>query len=141
MYYIYHVPGEKIGCSKYPDVRVADQGFSNYEILEEHTCIYTVSDREIELQKEYGYRVDNVPYFKTIEAQKIYAGKIKGIPKPYLSIFNKETKRKLTMEEADEIRSKYVPRTYSTHMLAKEYGVTSMVIHSIVNNRSYTKKA
>jgi hypothetical protein len=32
--------------------------YPQYEVLEEHTCIYEVSRREIELQEEYGYGVD-----------------------------------------------------------------------------------
>ena len=68
MYYIYHVEGIKIGCSKDPNYRVKDQGYSNYEILEKHEDVYTASNREMALQKEYGYPVDTVPYFKTILA-------------------------------------------------------------------------
>ena len=67
MYYIYHIPGVKIGVSTEPEKRVANQGYSDYEILEEHTDIYEVSSREIELQKEYGYRVDRIPYWQSKE--------------------------------------------------------------------------
>ena len=62
-YKIYHMPGVKIGVSTNPKRRVQRQGYSEYEILEEHSCIYTVSDREQELQKEYGYKVDKCPYY------------------------------------------------------------------------------
>lgn len=69
MYYIYHVPGEKIGCSTNPRRRVKAKGYSNYEILEEHEDIYVASDREIELQEEYGYGRDNpLPYYKSVNA-------------------------------------------------------------------------
>lgn len=72
-YYIYHIPHfvwkdgsvGKIGVSEKPKRRTKKQGYTEYEILEEHTCIYKVSDREIELQKEYGYKVDRMPYWKT----------------------------------------------------------------------------
>ena len=66
-YYIYHIKGKKIGCTQNPKKRIKDQGFINYEILEEHTDIYLASDREIELQKEWGYKIDKVPYWKTIK--------------------------------------------------------------------------
>ena len=69
-YYIYHIPGIKIGVSDNPDVRTKTQGFSKYEILEEHTNIKTVSEREIELQKQYGYPVDKVKYWKVRKMQK-----------------------------------------------------------------------
>jgi hypothetical protein len=65
MYKIYHVPGIKIGCSTQPKIRVKQQGYSNFEVLEEHEDIYVATDRERELQKEYGYRVDECPYYKS----------------------------------------------------------------------------
>jgi hypothetical protein len=61
-YYIYHIEGVKIGVSTNPQKRVQDQGYMDFEILEEHTDIYVVSDREQELQKQYGYKVDLSPY-------------------------------------------------------------------------------
>jgi hypothetical protein len=55
---------------------------SNWEVLEEYDCKYKVSDREIELQKEYGYPVDNNPYWKILEMHskqsKIKGGKVAG---------------------------------------------------------------
>ena len=67
MYSIYHIKGVKIGVSTQPDIRVERQGYTDFEILETHTDIYKVSEREIELQKEYGYSVDQVPYYKSYE--------------------------------------------------------------------------
>jgi hypothetical protein len=44
-----------------------------YEILEEHTNVKTASNREQELQEQHGYRVDNIPYWKTlINLKKAY---------------------------------------------------------------------
>jgi len=64
MYYIYHIPGIKIGLSINPEQRVRKQGYNEYEILEEHNNVYSASDREIELQKQYGYSVDYNRYSK-----------------------------------------------------------------------------
>jgi hypothetical protein len=64
-YYIYHITGIKIGCSTRPKYRVKQQLYSNFEILEQYTDIYIASDRELELQKKYGYKVDNLPYWKS----------------------------------------------------------------------------
>ena len=72
MYYIYHIKGVKIGVSTNPEKRVEKQNYNHFEILETHTDIYKVSDREIELQKQYGYKVDKVPYWKTYEQRKKY---------------------------------------------------------------------
>ena len=70
-YWIYHIPGVKIGVSQKPECRVLkQQGFSEYEILEEHTNAKEVSKREIELQKQYGYPVDKIEYWKTLKWQK-----------------------------------------------------------------------
>ncbi len=76
MYYIYHIPtfvhknGKigKIGCTERIDRRALDQGYQDFEILEEHTCMREASRREIELQKQYNYPVDKVPYWKTRES-------------------------------------------------------------------------
>ena len=45
--------------------------------------------------------------------------------------------RKLTMEQAQEIRSKYVPWEYTISKLAKEYGVSLMNVHGIIHNKTY----
>lgn len=70
-YYIYHIKGVKIGVSKNVKIRVRNQGYTldDVEILEEHMDIYKVSDREKELQKEYGYKVDTSYYWETLIAQ------------------------------------------------------------------------
>jgi hypothetical protein len=67
MYSIYHIKGVKIGVSTQPEARVERQGYTDFEILETHTDIYEVSNREIELQTQYGYPVDQVPYYKSYE--------------------------------------------------------------------------
>jgi hypothetical protein len=65
MYYIYHIEGVKIGCSTQVEKRVKEQGYNNFEILEEHIDIYEASDREIQLQKQYGYKVDTNAYWES----------------------------------------------------------------------------
>jgi hypothetical protein len=84
-YYIYHIKDfqwkngkiGKIGCAKDHIQRVSEQGYSEYTILEIHDCIYEASKREIELQKQYGYPVDRLPYYKCIEGRS-KGGKIGG---------------------------------------------------------------
>ena len=64
-YYIYHIPGKKIGVTCDLNNRVTvQQGYSpdEYEILESSSDVDYISDKERTLQKEYGYRVDMVPY-------------------------------------------------------------------------------
>jgi len=66
-YYIYHIPGKKIGVTRDLEERVTKQqgyGPDEYEVLGEYINIDDVSSMEIMLQKEYGYEVDRVPYNK-----------------------------------------------------------------------------
>ena len=65
MYYIYHIPGKKIGVTRNLKNRVTlIQGYKEdeYEVLEQSDDIDYISDREIELQKSYGYKVDMKKY-------------------------------------------------------------------------------
>ena len=76
-YYLYHIPGKKIGVTRDLISRVVDQqGYSldEVEVLEQSTDINYISDRELELQQSYGYRVDRQKY------KDLYINKIK--PKP-----------------------------------------------------------
>ena len=66
-YYIYHIPGKKIGVTRDLNKRVTEQqGYEphEYEILEETRDIDYASYVERMLQESYGYRVDEVPYNK-----------------------------------------------------------------------------
>ena len=66
-YYLYHIPGKKIGVTRNLNSRVTEQqGYSpdEYEVLEQSTDIDYISSRELELQKSYGYKVDLKPYKK-----------------------------------------------------------------------------
>lgn len=65
IYYLYHIPGKKIGVTCNLKDRVTkQQGYkpSEYEILEKSEDIDYISNLEIELQKEYGYKVDITKY-------------------------------------------------------------------------------
>ena len=73
-YIIYHIPGKKIGVTNDLYNRVEQQqGYEvgEYEILESSSDINYISKREIELQKEYGYRVDLIPYNELSVNQKL----------------------------------------------------------------------
>ncbi len=65
MYYLYHIPGKKIGVTRNLFIRVTkQQGYkpSEYEVLDQSEDINYISDLEIELQKSYGYKVDHKKY-------------------------------------------------------------------------------
>ena len=64
-YYIYHIPGQKIGVTRNLNKRVTEQqGYApgEYEVLFEGEDIDEISRLEIELQKSYGYPVDTKLY-------------------------------------------------------------------------------
>ena len=65
IYCIYHIPNKKIGVTNDLKNRVEkQQGYreGEYEVLEMSEDIDYISQREIELQKKYGYRVDRKLY-------------------------------------------------------------------------------
>jgi len=67
IYYIYHIPGKKIGVTTNLKSRVEDQqgyGPGEYEILGRYTDITGAAERELYYQRIYGYPVDIVPYDK-----------------------------------------------------------------------------
>jgi len=64
-YYLYHIPGKKIGVTRDLNKRVTQvQGYQpgEYEVLESSSDINYISEKEIELQKSYGYRKDHKLY-------------------------------------------------------------------------------
>jgi len=65
MYYLYHIPGKKIGVTRDLNTRVTlMQGYkkNEYEVLDQSDDIDYISNREIELQQSYGYRKDRTLY-------------------------------------------------------------------------------
>ena len=72
-YYLYHIPGKKIGVTRDLNKRVTQvQGYKpgEYEVLESSTDIDYISNREIELQKSFGYRKD-MKLYKNLFKMKI----------------------------------------------------------------------
>ena len=67
IYYIYHIPGKKIGVTRDLNKRVTEQqGYEQheYEVLYATTDVEEASRIEIIEQRKFGYRVDEVPYNK-----------------------------------------------------------------------------
>ena len=66
-YYLYHIPGKKIGVTRDLKERVENQqGYNEdeYTVLMESDDIQQISVAEISMQKAFGYPVDRVPYNK-----------------------------------------------------------------------------
>jgi len=67
IYYIYHIPGKKIGVTTNLKNRVEDQqgyGPGEYEVLAKRHNITEAAKYEAMYQRMYGYPVDIVPYDK-----------------------------------------------------------------------------
>jgi len=65
IYYLYHIPGKKIGVTRNLNNRVTkQQGYfpDEYEVLDHSDDINYISKREIELQQSYDYKIDKVEY-------------------------------------------------------------------------------
>jgi len=73
MYYLYHIPGKKIGVTRNLEERVhKQQGYQEgeYVILAESKDITEISNLEIQMQKAFGYKVDRQLY-KNLKCNKM----------------------------------------------------------------------
>ena len=71
-YYLYHIPGKKIGVTRNLEERVhKQQGYQEgeYAILAESKDITEISNLEIQMQKAFGYKVDRQLY-KNLKCNK-----------------------------------------------------------------------
>ncbi len=76
MYYLYHIPGKKIGVTRnLIDRVIKQQGYKSdeFEVLDQSEDIDYISNREIELQQSYGYKVDRKKYKNLFNKMKINA--------------------------------------------------------------------
>jgi NTP pyrophosphatase (non-canonical NTP hydrolase) len=64
-YYLYHIPGKKVGITRNLEKRVIEQqgyDYHEFEVLLESEDIDFISNMEIAYQLKHGYRVDETPY-------------------------------------------------------------------------------
>ena len=74
MYYLYQIPGKKIGVTCNLNNRVTlTQGYNpdEYEVLDQSDDIDYISVKEIELQQSYGYKVDRKKYNELVKLNKM----------------------------------------------------------------------
>ncbi|MDB2613344.1 MazG-like family protein [bacterium] len=65
MYYLYHIPGRKIGVTNDVEGRVVNQqgyDWGEFELLAMDEDISYISNLELELQRKFGYKVDQKLY-------------------------------------------------------------------------------
>ena len=66
-YYLYHIPGKKVGVTRDLEKRVIKQqgyDYHEFKVLLESGDIEFISNMEIAYQLKHGYRVDEIPYNK-----------------------------------------------------------------------------
>jgi len=66
-YYLYHIPGKKVGVTRDLKKRVIEQqgyDYHEFEVLIESEDIDFISNMEIAYQMKHGYHVDETPYNK-----------------------------------------------------------------------------
>jgi NTP pyrophosphatase (non-canonical NTP hydrolase) len=74
MYYLYHIFGKKIGVTcDLKDRLTKQQGYScgEYEVLDSSEDIDYISEKELELQTIYGYKVDRQTYKELITKKQL----------------------------------------------------------------------
>ena len=142
MYKIYHIPGVKIGCSDNVEFRVKSQGYNDYTILEEHNDINIASKRERELQKQYGYPLDKIPYYLTVSycsrAGKIGGKNGKGVKSPGRALKGeKNPKAKLTAEDVLKIIELTNTGNYLQKEICKMFNVDRQAIRRIIQGKAW----
>lgn len=71
IYYIYEIPGKKVGCTKnFTSRQRVQKDKGKMIILETHTNIDQASKRELELQREKGYPIDDKDYKTVVQIGK-----------------------------------------------------------------------
>ncbi len=156
MYYIYHIPGVKIGCTNDLEKRMSDQGFTEWEILETHEDGWHAGDREIELQKEYGLPVDKVHYMVSKMSRPVWDDNARQKAKealkqseyshlPEATLKASKKKMKITYEIAEQIRSEgYKPKKNqyqpgpTIKSIAAKYGIGIQIVKGVLHNKTYT---
>jgi hypothetical protein len=137
MYYIYHIPGVKVGCTSNLKNRMKQQGFTQYEVLETHADIDIASHREIEIQKQYGYvEPSNTNYKQHIEFGKAGQYACKGKPnkgaqtqiKNKIGMFGYSKEERLALNtKANFIRAKISAENRSKAVIVYEYKTDKLI--------------
>jgi len=132
MFYIYHIPGKKIGVTRNLEKRVAQaQGYkpNEYEVLDSSDDIEYISTREIELQKSYGYKVDMILYKDLKRNRKSKSNKMK------LSVTEQTTTFPVPIDELENFLRNNAPIGYKWETPMGEFEITGLnVIAWILTN-------
>ena len=154
-FYIYEVPGEKIGATKVWKVR-SKYNFNKYNIQpilietmegpDDEDMWQLVGDREWELADQYGYRrgehylsIRRKASKHSFTDEDRAKGRANGslVKATAAARIANMKNRSLTYEIAEEIREKWIPYKYGWRKLAIEYNTTIEIVSSICSNKTY----
>lgn len=150
-YTIYHIPAkQKIGLT-YRDakIRVREQGYKEFEILEVHYDYDFAIEREIILQKEYGYNLDRCKYDLERLSEngkqmgaingKLNKGKKHNRPKKQkIKIKIKKEKTLHTNSKLTENDVRFIRKSDLTQSkLAIKFNTTQVTINNVINRKYY----
>jgi hypothetical protein len=112
-YTIYHIKGIKIGLTTDLNHRMEEQGFTEYEIIDQSEGDYDygwiMGDKELELQKQYGYRVDNSHYMISRNNRPKWGDSEEQ------SKYSKQVKNRYVFDNTIEHQSKAAKVAWSKH--------------------------
>ena len=130
IHHIYHIPERrKIGVATNVSNRMLRHEWTGfYEILECHVDPQIASDRERELQEQYGYEVDKNPYINTYKMNQ---------EKDMTEYFRRLgiSNRSLTIEQVERIKE--LKGSLSQAKIAKLIGTSQSTVHRIHANETY----
>ena len=96
---------------------------------------YDLRNEPIDLTTNSYHTNEQIESYKKLSniKKELYKGKQPEV----LKVYNDPTKRKckLTKEQVERIRKKYIPNVYGKKRIAIEYGVSTSVIYRIVRNK------
>lgn len=144
-YYLYEIPGKKVGVTQDITRRQKEQkDKGELVILGEYKDIYLVSEKEREIQAEKGYHVDKDPYWYTVTVQnkKSCTKEAKAKHKAN-NDFRKASigsTRRFTTQQVIDIRKEYESnKDISANQLAHKYNVNVFTMTNLLDGRKYSE--
>ena len=140
MYYIYEIPGVKIGCTSNFKRRQKNQRYKGEMVLlEKYTNIQKASQRELQLQREKGYDVDDRSYLDMVKMAPI-GNQAANNPTSMAKMVSKkdyveESRRQMKAVEQYTLDGKFIQRFRGIGEAARAIGTNRSGIQATVRGR------
>jgi len=132
MYYLYHIPGKKIGMTSNIYNRVIkQQGYKpgEFEILESSEDVTAIEELEKIYQKRYGYKNDLNSY---TDAKNSPINQFKSNKSMYTNVTAQTTTFPVPIKDLENYLTKGIGTTFETNYA--KYTVDKSLIQTILNN-------